>query len=150
MTNIEGIYKQAEFMAFVVWMATPPSQREPVDQNGLAEELDVEPATLSDWKKHKDFWPLVESESKNLYGRERTLKLLDAWYAKILLNPKAADIELWLSYYNDFAKKQDLNVNTDALEAKSKLEELLANNYKKTNDNQSGTEQGDNQNAIQG
>lgn len=146
----EGVDKKLEFEKFVEWMGTPPDMRQPKEQKELAQQLNVAESTLSDWKKIEDFWSLVKSYQKAMFAHERTLKLLDAWYVKILANPKAQDMELWLQYYDDFSKKTDLNINTDVIDAKKKLEDLLGNNYQKqtTDDNQSGTESGTNEDPV--
>lgn len=149
---MDELYKKQEFQQFAEWLATPDDIRVEKTQEEFGIKVGVDPATLSVWKRKDELWDLVKEYNKKMFGKDRTLKLLNAWYVKILANPKAADMELWLQYYDDFSKKTDLNINTDVIDAKKKLEDLLNSNYQKENndDNQSGIEQTVDEDPISG
>ena len=40
---------------FIIWLLTPPKEREPRTQAELAEELGVNPSDLSQWKSDEEF-----------------------------------------------------------------------------------------------
>src|SRR3989338_4173347 len=56
---IPDVRRIPEFIEFAKWCATPSWLREVKTQKGFAERVGVSQDTLSDWKKHLNFWPLV-------------------------------------------------------------------------------------------
>jgi|SRR5690606_20320729 len=120
------VSKNQEYQQFIEWMATPPSLRDIKDQRQLASHLGVHEATLSDWKKNKEFWISVD-KLMNVWGRSRTTQVIDAFYKKILANPTASDVKLWLEYFEGFKPNQRFTVeDNSAREQTNKFDTIIA------------------------
>lgn len=120
------VSKNQEYQQFIEWMATPPTLRLIKDQRQLASHLGVHEATLSDWKKNKEFWVSVD-KLMNVWGRSRTVEVIDAFYRKIITNPTASDVKLWLEYFEGFKPNQKLTVeDSSARQQTNKLDAILA------------------------
>jgi hypothetical protein len=120
------LIKTNEYQQFIEWMATPPALRVIKDQRQLASHLGVHEATLSDWKKNENFWGSVDN-LMNVWGRSRTIEVINAFYKKIINNPTASDIRLWLEYFEGFKPNQKLTVeDNSARQQTNKLDTILA------------------------
>jgi len=120
------VSKNNEYKQFIEWMATPPALRAMKDQRQLALHLGVHESTLSDWKRLDDFWKNVDS-LMNAWGRSRTIEVINAFYKKIINNPTASDIKLWLQYFEGFKPNQKVIVeDNSAREQTNKLDTILA------------------------
>ena len=122
--TIQKVVKQNELYRFVDWLVLPEELREPKTQVDLAAELGVDKATLSEWKNLKGFWELVDSK-RDLWGKDKTTEVLQAFYKKIKNNPTAPDVQLWLTIFNGFKETKALEVD-DKREATHKLDDILA------------------------
>lgn len=70
------------FDKFAKWMALPRSLRQPPFQKDFATDFEISPDTLSDYKKLKYFWDLVEEKRKNLLSDIRDAELMKKIYEK--------------------------------------------------------------------
>ena len=59
---VSGIRDISGFIRFVEWMATPKHLRVPDHQKDFAEEIGVHQDTLTDWKRHPQFFLLVQAK----------------------------------------------------------------------------------------
>lgn len=101
-----GTKKEAEYLLFIEWVATPLFERTPKTQKELALQLKVSEPTLSNWKDRTGFWKKVE-KSNSKWGKFRTADLMGALYTQILTSrkPTGRDVLVWLQYYNKFNPK---------------------------------------------
>ena len=104
---LPDIQRVAEFLEFVRWQATPSWERNLTTQNKFAERYQVSPDTLTDWKRHPEFWPLVW---RLIHERmkERIPDVLEGLYEKIAAGKGgAADVQLFLSLAGGEPKPAD-------------------------------------------
>lgn len=99
---IKGIKHIPEFLQFVHWFATPKQFKEPENQKEFAKSIGVCQDTITDWKKHPQFWPLVFA-SISEWVKEKIPDAVGGLYERILEdgNPKAFEIFLRLGGIND-------------------------------------------------
>jgi len=102
--GIEGLRHQAEYLDFIIWIATPNSLRVPKTQQELAKKFGVGQDTLSEWKTRHDFWIKVKEKRKE-WGRERTPDVILALYNRIIKTGGAQEVKLWLQYFEDWSEK---------------------------------------------
>lgn len=100
----EGILKQAEYARFVQWCATPDGLKNPKTQGELAKELNMNDASLSDWKNTDQFWPDVENAIKQ-WMKDRTQNVIGKLYSQALQEGKEGAIKLYLQYGAGFSEK---------------------------------------------
>lgn len=87
----------AGFLQFVEWFTLPDELRLPQTQKKFSKEIGVGEDTLSAWKKRKGFFELVHKKRK-LWARERTANVISAFYNKVVKNPTAPEVKLWLEF----------------------------------------------------
>lgn len=134
--TIEKVLKQAELFRFIDWLAQPDALREPKTQTELAKELNVEDATLSDWKKLKGFWDRV-NERIDYWAISKNADVVQALYNKIMKNPKAPDFQIWLTAFKGYKDTTKVEVD-DKREATQKLDAILSKIMGKPNDTTTG------------
>lgn len=100
-----SIRKFNAYLAFIEWAATPTPEREYRTMSEFAEGWNINRTTLYKWKREKEFWQQVEDHRIKKY-RERTSTVMQALYNRILKYGMAADVELWLAYFEGWDKKQ--------------------------------------------
>jgi len=122
--TIQGVKKQNELYRFIDWLVLPEELREPKTQEDLSKELGVDKATLSQWKNLKGFWEVVDSK-RDLWGKDKTTEVLQAFYKKIKNNPTAPDVQLWLTIFNGFKDTKAVEID-DKRESTHKLDTILA------------------------
>jgi len=72
------------FSLFAVWMAYPPSARNPKTQGAFAKLHEISPDSLSDYKKKPEFWEKVEENKEKLKSQiEDNLLLAKAVFKDI-------------------------------------------------------------------
>ncbi len=117
--------KLNEYQQFIEWMATPPRLRVVKDQRQLATQLGVHESTLSDWKRTEGFWQSV-NKLTNEWGRSRTVDVLNAFYKKVVANPTAGNVKLWLEYFEDFKPNKKVTIEDDNARQQTEiLDEIL-------------------------
>ncbi len=90
-----------EFEQFVSWMALPEPSRKPREQQEFAKTIGVHSDTLTDWKKREGFWEEVRGKRPE-WGKEKLSNIWYALYKKIIADGSAAEVKLWLQYFDDF------------------------------------------------
>ena len=92
---IANIQLVSEFMRFAQWCGTPRRLRQPFTQKELAEEIGVSQDTLTDWKTHPDFWPLVK-EMIIRWMRAKIPDVIGGLYEKAANKGSAKEVEFFL------------------------------------------------------
>ncbi|PIR98068.1 MAG: hypothetical protein COT89_01360 [Candidatus Colwellbacteria bacterium CG10_big_fil_rev_8_21_14_0_10_42_22] len=96
---IPGVKRVQEFVEFARWCALPQWLREPKTQKEFADQIGVKvnQDTLTDWKKHEEFWPLVWQFLQE-WMREHTPDIMGGLYEKVASGKgNASDVRLFLS-----------------------------------------------------
>ena len=92
---IPNIKRVPEFIEFVRWNALPTWYREPKTQKEFAKRVGVSPDTLTDWKRHPEFWPLVWQFLRE-WMQEQTPDVIGGLYEKIVSGKgSASDVQLF-------------------------------------------------------
>jgi len=90
-----------EFIEFTRWNALPAWHRKPRTQKEFAKRIGVSQDTLTDWKKHPEFWPLVWQFIRE-WMREQTPDIIGGLYEKIVSSKgSASDIQLFFHIAED-------------------------------------------------
>lgn len=121
--TIQGVLKQNELYEFIDWLVLPEELRTTKTQEELASKLGVDKGTLTDWKKLEGFWEAVEKR-RDYWGKDKTTEVLQAFYKKIIKNPTAPDVQLWLTLFNNFKDTKAVEID-DKREATHKLDSIL-------------------------
>jgi len=99
---IKGIKHVPEFLSFVDWLATPGQFKKPKNQKEFARVIGVCQDTLTDWKRHPQFWPLIFA-SISEWVKGKIPDAVGGLYERILKDgsPKAFETFLRLGCIND-------------------------------------------------
>lgn len=93
---LPDIRRVPEFLSFASWCALPSWHRTPETQKELAEQIGVSQDTLTDWKRHPEFWPLVLQLLRE-WMKEHTSDVIGGLYNKIASGKGgASDVRLFL------------------------------------------------------
>ena len=116
--GLVNVYKRKEFTDFVAWLSLPPLLKgrskdyltkmgitdecavrlfEIKNMTAFAKKYDIEPGTLTDWKRKAEESGLLDT-SKNFY-RELTNNVFCSFYLETLKNADAARVRLWLEVF---------------------------------------------------
>ncbi|MFH1990242.1 MAG: hypothetical protein ABIJ19_00025 [Patescibacteria group bacterium] len=103
---IKGIRDTVGFLKFIDWMATPKYLREPEYQKDFAVQIEVSEDTLTDWKKHPQFFQLMQLRISN-WIKERVPDVIGALYENASTAGKAKDVEMFLHLAGAWMRKKD-------------------------------------------
>ncbi|MFA6228302.1 MAG: hypothetical protein WC668_03925 [Patescibacteria group bacterium] len=92
---IDRVQKVAEFIEFVNWSATPSRFRQPKNQKDLAAEIGVSIDSLTDWKKHPSFWPLMQIALRK-WCQDQIPDIVGGLYSNACGKGKAGDVKMFL------------------------------------------------------
>ncbi len=92
---VSGIYRFSEFMQFAAWFATPRQFRDPQTQKEFAESVGVCEDTLTDWKRHPQFWTLVQQALAD-WIKDRIPDVVGGLYTKAIEKGNAKEVEMFL------------------------------------------------------
>ena len=128
-----GIPKEAERLEFIRFTALPRVFREKewgFNSDGeFAKKFNVNPGTLSEWKKAPEFWEGIRDTLK-LWGKDRIPDVLAGMYKKAVSEGNATEVKLWLQYFDDWKEKSEVNVHYAAIkelqDSNRKLFEMAA------------------------
>jgi hypothetical protein len=74
------VRQDARKMAYIHWLTTPPTARDPRTEKDLAVQLDINVKTLYHWRHERDFREAWQAETDNVVGgddqRQRVLETL--------------------------------------------------------------------------
>ena len=94
---LQDIRRVPEFVAFASWCALPSWYRAPETQKELAKQIGVSQDTLTDWKRHPEFWPMVLQLLRE-WMKEHTADIIGGLYQKITSGKGgASDVRLFLN-----------------------------------------------------
>jgi hypothetical protein len=122
--------KQVEYDLFVQFMALPGVDRSTLfdgitTQTEFAAKYKVNPATLSEWKKEKNFWEELE-DARRKYFRERMGNVWRAVEHKAIKDGTAPEAKLLAEYMGSMKKEADMpQVAADLAAAINKISNLL-------------------------
>ena len=85
---LQDVRRIPEFFAFASWCALPSWHRTPETQKKFAAQIGVSQDTLTDWKKHQEFWPLVLQLLRE-WMKEHTSDVIGGLYKKLLPEKEA-------------------------------------------------------------
>jgi len=92
---IPDVNRVVEFVRFTKWFAIPGMFREPENQKQFAEAVGVCEDTLTDWKRHPLFWPLVQ-QALGDWMKDHIPDVIGGLYLKTQHKPTAKDVEMFL------------------------------------------------------
>lgn len=93
---VSDIQRLPEFFEFTKWYATPRQFREQETQKEFAEAVGVCEDTLTDWKRHPQFWSLVQGFLKE-WMKNRIPDVIGGLYEKTQGDKcSARDVETFL------------------------------------------------------
>lgn len=92
---VSGIQKLPEFFQFVAWYATPLQFRKPRNQKEFAKQIGVNEDSLTDWKRHPQFQPLLWQIVNN-WIKDRIPDVIGGLYKRACNKGSAKDVEAFL------------------------------------------------------
>ena len=92
---ITKVINISEFVQFAQWFATPKVGREYKTQKAFAEAVGVCEDSLTDWKRHPQFWPLVQKMIGEQM-KENVPDIIESLYDNAVSKGGASEVGLYL------------------------------------------------------
>ena len=117
------VKKDAERLQFIAWLALPSSARKPRTQRELANQMGVDPATLSDWKLSPNLWEQVRQRVDEAVKEHHPDVI-----AAVVKSAKAGNVhaqKLYLEYVQQWSegKRHEIRTNQTVVFDVSKLDD---------------------------
>lgn len=118
-------YKYAEYLIFIVWIATPRIEREPERQGEFAKKYGLNTDTIAEWKKKVEFWDEVRAV-RNRDLLERTGDVLRKLEV-VALEGEVPAMKLFLQYTSQLIEKSEnkLGASPELIEALDRMRKVL-------------------------
>lgn len=98
-------YRKADYLEFIRFMALPSFYRDDEysfhKEGDFAKKYNLDPSTLTIWKKSSEFWDGVKVQLKE-WGKGKTPDVILGLYRTAIRDGKAAEVRLWLEVFEDF------------------------------------------------
>ena len=106
-------YNSAEYLEFIKFLATPKEMRKFKTQGQFSKFYKISEATLSDWKKRKNFYNAVSLYTRMIL-REDTPAIMKRLRDNLLRSkrPNGRDTLVWLQYVEGFNPKLQMEMDT--------------------------------------
>lgn len=102
--DVSRIRDPLKLLDFIEWLALPPQEREPKNQKELAEKIQIDENTLSNWKKTLRFWDEVAiRRNQNFRKYTSSIYFSLAKKARETGDPRA--VELFAKMFEGFTDK---------------------------------------------
>jgi len=116
--NLIGKPKLMERLEFIKFVALPRVFREREwgfnTDKDFAKKFKVNESTLVEWKKDGTFADSV-METIKMWGKDKTPDVLAGLYKKAAKDGNAAEVKLWIQYFEDWKEKSEVNVHYAAI-----------------------------------
>jgi hypothetical protein len=92
---ITNVQRMPELIQFIEWYAVPKKFRNPRDQKGFAKKIGVCEDTITNWKNHDAFLPLLQKAMKK-WMIDHVPDVIGGLYTKACSKGHAKDVEMYL------------------------------------------------------
>lgn len=92
---ITNVQRMPEFIQFIHWFATPKKFRNPKSQKDFAKQIEVCEDTITNWKNHDAFIPLLQKAIKK-WMVDHAPDVIGGLYVKACSKGHAKDVEMFL------------------------------------------------------
>ena len=130
-----GVSKIAERLDYIRFMALPRVFRDKewgfTTDEAFSKKYKVDTSTLYAWRKDPEFWKELKEIFK-LWGKDRTPDVIAGMYKKAVSEGNAAEVKLWLQYFDDWKEKSEVNVHyAEIKKLQDSMEKLFEQEKKK-------------------
>lgn len=127
------ISKKPEYWRFVNWLSTFTPYRTPKTQQNLEKELRIGPGILSKWKLMPELAIDVMNEIKQYVKNEKVAEVIHGWVARLPHDGRAADVQLFLEFFTNWARRTMVDVTDNSLseDEKKMIQKVFKENARK-------------------